>query len=199
MISDKNIIMNDLNRLFYLRHDEMILNLEPFYNEFLSKRIAFERFWLKYREGIKKVFHTYYNMNYYESKSLFIKFFSNYIDEKFTENMVLTKSFVDLIFHNSSFQKYFQWLKKYILEFLNKYNLNHFHGICDYETEIEDPERKIIKVKINLPIEDFDHILDLLESFIEELEILLTHKAPSLIPYFKRSYFIFRSFNDELS
>ncbi|HEC37586.1 hypothetical protein LCGC14_1277540 [marine sediment metagenome] len=199
MISDKIIILNDLNRLFYLRHDEMILDLEHFYSEFLSKRIAFEQFWLNNREDIKNVFYTYYNMEYYDSKSLFIKFFSNYIDEKFAENMVLTKSFVDFTFHNSSFNTYFQWLKKYILEFFIKYNLNHYHGICDYETEIEDPDRKIIKVKINLPIDDFDHILDLLESFIEEVEIFLTHKAPSLIPYFKRSYFIFRSFNDDVS
>lgn len=194
MISNNTIIMNDLNRLFYLRQDEMMLNLESFYDELLLEREPLQQFWLKYKDKLRKIFYTFYNMSHYESKSLFIKFFSNYIDEKFRESMTLTNDFNDLLNQDSYFFKYFNWLKRYILQFLYGYDLDHFHGICDYETEIEDPERRIIKIKIDLPIDDFDFILDLLENFIRKQEMLLIHKFPSLLPNFKRTYFIFRSF-----
>ncbi len=193
MISNYNIIETDLNRMYYLRSEEMMYALETYFERYLSRGIQLDRFWSKNKKTLEYIFDTYYIMENYDSKSLFIKFKENYIEDKFAEYMTLTKNFNDYLIQNYEFSYYFQWLKSYFLHFLIKNKFNHIHGNCDYKTEIENPDKKRIIIKIAFPIDDFDFILDLLEEFIEEQEDLIKQEFPSLISTFKRTYFIFRS------
>lgn len=193
MISNATIIETDLNWMYFFRTEEIMYNLEPYFEKLLSKNIKLDTFWRKNKERLEYIFDTYYEMENYDSKSLFIKFKENYIEDKFAESLSITKNFNDYLIHNSEFSYYFHWLKQFILHFLRKNGLSHIHGNCDYKAEIENPDKKRILIKIAFPIDDFDFILDLLEEFIEEQEDLIKEEYSSMISTFKRTYFIFRS------
>lgn len=179
--------------MYSFRTDEILYNLEPYFEKLLSKDIKLDTLWKKYKPSLEYIFDTYYEMENYDSKSLFIKFKENYVEDQFAESMSITKNFNDLLIHNSEFSYYFHWLKQFILRFLRKNEFIHIHGNCDYKAEIENPNKKRILIKIAFPVDDFDFILDLLEEFIEEQEDLIKQEFPSLISTFKRTYFIFRS------
>ncbi len=193
MISNLKIIETDLNWMYSFRTEEIIYNLEPYFEKLLSKAFKLDTFWNENKGGLEYIFDNYYEMENYDSKSLFIKFKENYVEDKFAEFMSITKNLRDYLFHNSEFSYYFHWLKQFILYFLKKDGFTHIHGNCDYRAEIENPDKKRILIKISFPLDDFDVILDLLEEFIEEQEDLIKQKFPSLISTFKRTYFIFRS------
>jgi len=133
-------------------------NLEPYFEKLLSKGIKLNAFWNKNKETLEYIFNTYYEMENYDSKSFFVTFKDNYIEDKFDEFMSITKSFDDYLINNSEFSYYFHWLKQFILHFLNKYGFSHIHGNCDYKTEIENPDKKRILIKITFPVDDFDFI-----------------------------------------
>jgi len=193
MISNLNIIESNLNWMYSLRTEEIMYRLEPYFEKLLSKSFKLDRFWEKNEERLEEIFDNYYEMENYDSKSVFIKFKENYVEDKFAEYMSITKNFNDYLAHNSEFSYYFHWLKQFILYFLKKDGFTHIHINCDYKAEIENPNKKRILVKIDFPVDDFDFILDLLEEFIEEQEDLIIQQFPSLISTFKRTYFIFRS------
>lgn len=193
MISNYNIIETDLNRMYNLRSEEIMYTLENCFERYLSRGIQLDRFWSKNKKPLEDLFDTYYIMENYDSKSLFIKFKENYIEDKFAEYMTLTKSFNEYLVHNSEFSYYFQWLKSFFLHFMIKNGFDHIHGNCDYKAEIENPDIRSIIIKIAFPIDDFDFILDILEEFIEEQEDLIKKEFPSFLSTFKRTYFIFRS------
>lgn len=193
MITNYNIIQTELNWMYSYRTKEIMYNLEPYFEKFLSKNIKLNTFWGKNKEPIEYIFNIYYEMENYDSKSLFITFKENYVEDRFAEFISITKNFDDYLVSNSEFSYYFQWLKQFILRFLRKNGFNHIHGNCDYKAEIENPDRKRLIINVDFPVDDFDFILDLLEEFIEEQEDLIKQEFPSLISTFKRTYFIFRS------
>ena len=197
MISNLTIIEKELNWMYSFRTEEIMYNLEPYFKRNLSRGIQLDNFWSKNKDTLKYIFDTYYIMENYDSKSFFIKFKENYIEEKFAESMSITKNFNDYLVHNSEFSYYFQWLKSFFMHFMIKNKFNHIHGNCDYKAEIENPDKRRIIIKIAFPIDDFDLILDLLEDFIDEQEDLITQEFPSLLSTFKRTYFIFNSMFSE--
>ena len=193
MISNVNIIETDLNWMYSFRTESIMFNLERYFEKLLSEGNKLDPFWKKNKNELGTIFDTYYEMENYDSKSLFIKFKENYIEDKFAKFVSITKDFDDYLVNNFEFSHYFHWLKQFILYFLKKDGFTHIHGNCDYKAEIENPDKKRILIKIFFPVDDFDDILDLLEEFIEEQEDLIKQEYPSLLPTFKRTYFIFRS------
>lgn len=193
MISNHSIIKNDLNLMYSLRSEEIMYTLEPYFENLLSENIKLNTFWEENKEKLEYIFDSYYYMESYDSKSLFITFKENYIEDRFAEIMSITKSFDNYLDYNSEFSYYFQWLKHFLLRFLLKNGFTHIHGICDYKAEVENLDKRSILIKILFPIDDFDFILDLLEEFIEDQEYIIKREYPSLISTFKRTYFIFRS------
>lgn len=197
MISNESIIQTDLNLMYSFRSKEIMYTLEPHFENLLSKGITLNTFWEDNKDKLEYIFDTYYYMENYDSKSLFITFKENYVEDRFAEFMSITKNFNDYLVQNSEFSYYFQWLKQFILCFLRKNGFTHIHGSCDNKADIENPDKRSIIIKISFPVDDFDFILDLLEEFIEEQEGIINQQFPWLLSTFKRTYFIFRSIFSE--
>lgn len=193
MITDLVIIETDLNRMYSFRPEAIKYKLKPYFENLLSKNIKINDFWEKNKQDLEEIFYTLYDMKNYDSKSLFIKFRENYIEDEFAKSISITKNFNDYLIHNYGYSYYFNWLKQFILQFFRKDEIIHFHGICDYKVEIENPDKKRILIKIDIPIDNFDLILDLLENFIKVQEELIKREYPIFLSHFKRTYFIFRS------
>ncbi len=199
MIRNESIIAQDLDRVYRYNYPVIEANFQEFFSCFLSEIPHYDEYWEKYGRKIRKVSRRFFDKISYEPKSLFINFLENYIDDEFNKYMDISSRFKGLLRKDQVFNDYFNWLKKYLLYFLNSNHIDHIHGACLIESDTENPTKEIIKIKILLPIEDFDEILDLMELFLIEQEGFLNefiedYYYRSLILHkFKRTYFIFRS------
>ncbi len=199
MIRNESIITHDLNRVYQCNYPVMKGNFQEFFNVFISEMPHYEEYWEKYGRKIKEVSSRLFDIISYDPKSLFISFLNNYIDEEFNKYMNISSRFIGLLGKDQIFNEYFNWLKKYILNFLRSHNIYHFHGDCLIEFDAEDPTKEIIKVKISLPIKDFAEILDLMELFLIEQEESLNefiedyYYRNQILHQFKKTYFIIRS------
>ncbi len=167
---------------FWELHFEKILNiLEEF---FLCEKL----FNLPFKSSI------FYN----NSKYSFYKLVSNRIKSYFNNYFSISSNFMNLLKYNDIFYEYFEVFKKFVLFFLNKQGINKFYGECLYEPDIEDPETKLIKIKIYLPYDDFNKIIDIWEKFqLDEQKYLnyLFFNHPykkDILQIYKKKYLIFR-------
>lgn len=199
MIRNESIITQDLEHVYKYSYPLMGANFQEFYSYFLSEIPHYDEYWEKYGRKIKRVSRRFFDIISYEPKSLFISFLKNYIDDEFNRYMKLSSRFIDLLRKDQIFNDYFNWLKKYLLYFLKSNYIDHIHGDCLIESDTEVPTKEMIKVKIFLPIEDFDTILDLMELFLLEQESFLNESIEDyyyrklILQKFKKTYFIFRS------
>ncbi len=167
-------------------------------NNFILEMSNYEEFWKLNRSVIRRIYRRFFDIINYDPKLLFVNFLRNYIDDEFNKFMNISPRFIDLLRKDSVYYEYFDWLKKYLLSFLKINNINHIHGDCLVESDIEDRNAEEIIIKIFLPIEDFDKILDLMEEFLREQEKFLNESIEDyyymklIIHKFKRTYFIFR-------
>ncbi len=198
MITNDSIISQNLEYLSQFSFSLIKEHFRELCNDFILEMSNYEEFWKLNRRYIKRNYRRFYDITNYDPKLLFANFLRNHIDDEFNKFMNISSRFIDLLRKDSIFNDYFNWLKKYILSFLKANNINHIHGDCLVETDIEDPSTEEIKIKFFLPIEDFDKILDLMELFLIEQEIFLNESTEDyyfmklIIQKFKRTYFIFR-------
>jgi len=124
-----------------------------------------------------------------------------YIEWWFRDFMSIDDSFEELLKENYYYSVYFTFLQRFILYFNLKYFERYFdivEGSCIYEPEIEDPETSFPKVIFNIETRDYDLVLDLLEKFIKEQEIMLKYKfqylthSDKIYDQFKKTIFLFR-------
>jgi len=199
MIRNESIITQDLEHVYRYNYPVIEANFKEFYNHFLSERPHYDEYWEKYGRKIRRVSRRLFDIISYEPKSLFISFLKNYIDDEFNKYMKLSSRFIDLLRRDQIFNDYFNWLKKYLLYFLKSNDIDHIHGDCLIESDTEVPTEEMIKIKILLPIEDFDEILDLMELFLIEQERFLNESIEDsyyrnlILQKFKKTYFTFRS------
>ena len=199
MIRTKSIITNDLDRLYNNNYPVIEENFQEFFSSYLSEMLHYDEYWEKFGKKIKKVSRRFFDLINYDPKSLFSSFLNNYIDDEFNKCMNLSSRFISLIRMDPIFNDYFNWLKKYLFYFLKYNNIDHIHGDCLIESDFEDSTKEMIKIRILLPIEDFDEIIDLMELFLLEQEELINdfirdyYYRNLVLQKFKRTYFIFRS------
>ena len=195
MIRDEQLIRNNLEKIYeksHLIYDKLFDN---YYYKYISNFIDFDIFWEDNKQELLDLTYE----NYGNSKLIFREHLINFIDNKINDFLIFSEDFNEFLNMNHQYNIYFNWLKKFLLFYFNSFELDHFHGYCIYEMDVEDPARVIVKIKLLLPTKDYILILDLLEDFLKQQEARLyetfsNYENKELIfNFFKRTYFIFRS------
>ncbi len=199
MIRNETIITHDLEHTIKYNYPVIKERFQEFFSSFITRIPHYDEYWEEFGRRIRKISRRFFDKISYEPKSLFISFLENYIDDEFNKYMNISSRFIGLLRKDQVFNDYFNWFKKFLLYFLNSNHIDHIHGACLIENDTKDSTKEIIKIKILLPIEDFDEILDLMELFVIKQERFLNESIEdnyyrSLILHkFKRTNFIFRS------
>ncbi len=152
----------------------------------------------EYEESLLK-YHSDLNLRDINHIVKYVKAINRILKQKYGDLIEINSSFRILLESDYYFRKYFKWFKKFLFSFLYINSLEHFHAECSYDLDFEDFNVRNIEIKILLPFEDFNDVLDFMEFFLKDQEIAINEYLTNfeykeeLMKYFKRSNFIFRS------
>ncbi len=124
---------------------------------------------------------------------------SRFLKDLYDNLIVVNFNFHSLLENDFFFKQYFKWLKKYTFLFLFINGIEHLHIECSYELDREDIDVRNIEVKLILPFENFNDVLDFMELFLRDQEQIIIEDISSFsnvkefLKNFKKTNFIFRS------
>ncbi|TXT61721.1 MAG: hypothetical protein BAJALOKI1v1_1100010 [Promethearchaeota archaeon] len=168
-------------------------------------RYSFKLFWRSEKDNIESVLknielnsENFIFNNNFERKRFLNYIFFKAIDTLFQENIQITSEFYDFLKKDIDYNIYFSILEKDFISIFTSLGINFdtLNGRCIYFSEIENPNIKIPKLIINFPTNDYDFVLDTLESFLKWHKKLLNYRFSNevsmmFLEKFRKTSFIF--------